>query len=116
VSGDLQRPDCLFKYAKPITADIHPLVEPHLNGAKLSLPVRGSMAVTARSGESWTRADIVRIMKAGIYPAFIILTMSALVHDSPDRAVTAIEPLTGSDKGWMSAVMGLAYLNRQSGR
>jgi hypothetical protein len=23
--------------------------------------------------------------------------MSALVHDSPDRAVTAIEPLTGSD-------------------
>jgi hypothetical protein len=32
VSGDLQPPDCLFKYAKPITADIHPLVEPHLNG------------------------------------------------------------------------------------
>jgi hypothetical protein len=31
----------------------------------LSLPVRGSMAVTARSGESWTRADIVRIVKAG---------------------------------------------------
>jgi hypothetical protein len=31
VSGDLQRPDCLFKYAKPIMADIHPLVEPHLN-------------------------------------------------------------------------------------
>ncbi|KAI3096020.1 hypothetical protein CBS147333_9656 [Penicillium roqueforti] len=31
VSGDLQRPDCLFKYANPITADIHPLVEPHLN-------------------------------------------------------------------------------------
>ncbi|GCB28299.1 hypothetical protein AAWM_11184, partial [Aspergillus awamori] len=28
VSGDLRRPDCLFKYAKPITADIHPLVEP----------------------------------------------------------------------------------------
>ncbi|KAI2707449.1 hypothetical protein CBS147333_9343 [Penicillium roqueforti] len=33
VSGNLQRPDCLFKYAKPITADIHPLVEPHLNRA-----------------------------------------------------------------------------------
>jgi hypothetical protein len=33
VSGDLQRPDCLLKYAKPITAHIHPLVEPHLNGA-----------------------------------------------------------------------------------
>ncbi|KAJ5474060.1 hypothetical protein N7475_003626 [Penicillium sp. IBT 31633x] len=33
VSGDLQRPDCLFRYAKPITADIHPLVERHLNGA-----------------------------------------------------------------------------------
>jgi hypothetical protein len=25
------------------------------------------------------------------------LNMFALVHDSPDRAVTAIEPLTGSD-------------------
>ncbi|CAI7663770.1 unnamed protein product [Penicillium palitans] len=33
VSGDLQRPDCLFKYAKPIMADIYPLVEPYLNGA-----------------------------------------------------------------------------------
>ncbi|OQE63240.1 hypothetical protein PENNAL_c0246G08581 [Penicillium nalgiovense] len=33
VPDDLQPPNCLFKYAKPITADIHPLVEPHLNGA-----------------------------------------------------------------------------------
>jgi hypothetical protein len=30
VSGDLQRPDCLFKYA--ITADIHSLVEPQRGG------------------------------------------------------------------------------------
>jgi hypothetical protein len=33
VSGDLERPVCLFKYAKPTSADIHPLVEPHLIGA-----------------------------------------------------------------------------------
>lgn len=33
VSGDLQRPECQFKYTKPITADTTPLVEPHLNGA-----------------------------------------------------------------------------------
>jgi hypothetical protein len=26
VLGDLQRPGCLFRYAKPITVDIHPLV------------------------------------------------------------------------------------------
>lgn len=33
VSGDLQRPDCLFKYTKPITADISPLVDSYLNRA-----------------------------------------------------------------------------------
>lgn len=27
--GDLQRPNCLFKKTRPITADINPLVEPH---------------------------------------------------------------------------------------
>ena len=40
VSGDLQRPDCLFKYAKPITADIHPLVEPHLVRAVRQEPLK----------------------------------------------------------------------------
>jgi hypothetical protein len=33
--------------------------------AKLSLPLRDSMAVTARSGESWTRADMLIIAKVG---------------------------------------------------
>jgi hypothetical protein len=32
VSGELQRPDCQFKYAKPITADINPLINGRLVG------------------------------------------------------------------------------------
>jgi hypothetical protein len=69
----------LFKYAKPITADIHPLVEPHLNGA-----VR-QRAIEARL-EAWT---------------------STSRRASMARCLTA--PLRwGSTKGWMSAVMGLA--------
>src|ERR1700710_2773010 len=32
VSGELQRPDCQFKCAKPITADIVPLINEHLVG------------------------------------------------------------------------------------
>ena len=49
VSGEMERPDCLFKYAKPITADVLPLIGPNLNGAvrqkaietRLELEVQG---------------------------------------------------------------------------
>jgi hypothetical protein len=46
VSGYLQRPDCLFKYAKPISADTHPLVEPHLVGAVRQLAIEASLEVS----------------------------------------------------------------------
>ncbi|OQE09691.1 hypothetical protein PENFLA_c103G00256 [Penicillium flavigenum] len=58
VSGDLQRPDCLFKYAKPITADIHPLVEPHLNGAVRQRAIEARLEVEVQAFErhrEWSR-------------------------------------------------------------
>jgi hypothetical protein len=51
VSGDLQRPDCLFKYAKPITADI-PLVEPHLVGAVRQRAIEARLEVSRRSSDT----------------------------------------------------------------
>jgi hypothetical protein len=60
VSGDLQRPDCLFKYAKPITADIHPLVEPHLNGAVRQRAVEARLEVEVQAFErhrEWSRRE-----------------------------------------------------------
>jgi hypothetical protein len=51
VSGDLQPPDCLFKYAKPITADIHPLVEPHLNGAVRQRAIEARLKVEVQAFE-----------------------------------------------------------------
>ncbi|OQD78121.1 hypothetical protein PENANT_c086G01457 [Penicillium antarcticum] len=60
VSGDLQRPDCLFKYAKPITADIHPLVEPHLNGAVRQLAIEARLEVEVQAFErhrEWSRRE-----------------------------------------------------------
>lgn len=60
VSGDLQRPDCLFKYAKPITADIHPLVEPHLNGAVRQRAIDARLEVEVQAFErhrEWSRRE-----------------------------------------------------------
>ncbi|OQD70189.1 hypothetical protein PENANT_c268G05202, partial [Penicillium antarcticum] len=60
VSGDLQRPDCLFKYAKPITADIHPLVEPHLNGAVRQRAIEARLEVEVQAFErhrEWSRRE-----------------------------------------------------------
>lgn len=60
VSGDLQRPDCLFKYAKPITADIHPLVEPHLNGAVRQRAIEARLEVEVQAFErhrKWSRRE-----------------------------------------------------------
>lgn len=51
VSGDLQRPDCQFKYAKPITADITPLVEPHLNGAVRQRAIEARLEVEVQAFE-----------------------------------------------------------------
>ncbi|KAJ5481506.1 hypothetical protein N7475_000318 [Penicillium sp. IBT 31633x] len=60
VSGDLQRPDCLFRYAKPITADIHPLVEPHLNGAVRQRAIEARLEVEVQAFErhrEWSRRE-----------------------------------------------------------
>ncbi|KAJ5267903.1 hypothetical protein N7478_010711 [Penicillium angulare] len=60
VSGDLQRPDCLFKYAKPITADIHPLVEPHLSGAVRQRAIDARLEVEVQAFErhrEWSRRE-----------------------------------------------------------
>ncbi|CAG8350697.1 unnamed protein product, partial [Penicillium salamii] len=60
VSGDLQRPDCLFKYAKPITADIHPLVEPHLYGAVRQRAIEARLEVEVQAFErhrEWSRRE-----------------------------------------------------------
>ncbi|CEJ62706.1 hypothetical protein PMG11_11199 [Penicillium brasilianum] len=51
VSGDLQHPDCQFKYAKPITADIIPLVEPHLNGAVRQRAIEARLEVEVQAFE-----------------------------------------------------------------
>ncbi|OKO94928.1 hypothetical protein PENSUB_4812 [Penicillium subrubescens] len=51
VSGDLQRPDCLFKYAKPISADINPLVEPHLNEAVRQRAIDARLEVEVQAFE-----------------------------------------------------------------
>jgi hypothetical protein len=58
VSGDLQRPDCQFKYAKPITADITPLVEPHLNGAVRQRAIEARLEAEVQAFErhkEWSR-------------------------------------------------------------
>ncbi|KAJ6050443.1 uncharacterized protein N7446_010552 [Penicillium canescens] len=60
VSGDLQRPDCLFKYAKPISADIHPLVEPHLVGAVRQRTIEARLEVEVQAFErhrEWSRRE-----------------------------------------------------------
>ena len=60
VSGDLHRPDCLFKYAKPITADIHPLVEPHLNGAVRQRAIDARLEAEVQAFErhrEWSRRE-----------------------------------------------------------
>jgi hypothetical protein len=60
VSGDLQRPDCLFKYANPITADIHPLVEPHLVGAVRQRAIEARLEVEVQAFErhrEWSRRE-----------------------------------------------------------
>ena len=60
VSGDLQRPDCLFKYAKSITADMHPLVEPHLNGAVRQRAIEARLEVEVQAFErqrEWSRRE-----------------------------------------------------------
>ncbi|KAJ5742287.1 hypothetical protein N7533_011696 [Penicillium manginii] len=60
VSGDLQRPDCLFKYAKPITADISPLVDSHLNGAVRQRAIDTHLEVEIQAFErhrEWSRRE-----------------------------------------------------------
>ena len=60
VSGDLQRPECLFKYAKPITADIHPLVEPHLVGAVRQRAIEARLEVEVQAFQrhcEWSRRE-----------------------------------------------------------
>ena len=60
VSDDLQHPDCLFKHAKPITADIHPLVEPHLNGAVRQRAIEARLEVRSRHSSAtreWSRRE-----------------------------------------------------------
>jgi hypothetical protein len=52
--------DCLFKYAKPITADIHPLVEPHLNGAVRQRTIEARLKVEVQAFErhrEWSRRE-----------------------------------------------------------
>jgi hypothetical protein len=60
VSGDLQRTDCQFKYAKPITANITPLVEPHLNGAVRQRAIEARLEVQVQAFErhkEWSRRE-----------------------------------------------------------
>jgi transposase InsO family protein len=60
VSGDLERPDCSFKYAKPITADIHPLVESHLVGAVRQRAIEARLEVEVQAFErhrEWSRRE-----------------------------------------------------------
>lgn len=60
LSGDLQRLDCLFKYAKPITADIHPLVKPHLAGAVRQRAIEARLEVEVQAFErhrGWSRHE-----------------------------------------------------------
>ena len=61
MSGDLQRPDCLFKYTKHITADIHPLVEPHLVGAVRQRTIEARLEVEVQALErhrEWSRREV----------------------------------------------------------
>lgn len=51
VLGDLQRSDCLFKYAKLISADIHLLVEPHLVGAVRQRVIEARLGVEVQAFE-----------------------------------------------------------------
>ncbi|OKP10396.1 hypothetical protein PENSUB_4185 [Penicillium subrubescens] len=67
VSSDLQRPDCQFKYSKlpfsalpPITADITPLVEPHLNGAVRQRAIEAHVEVEVQAFDrhkEWSRRE-----------------------------------------------------------
>ncbi|KAJ5548919.1 hypothetical protein N7513_006153 [Penicillium frequentans] len=60
ISGDLQRLDCLFKYAKPVAADIHPLVKPHLTGAVRQRAIEARLKVEVQAFErhrEWSRRE-----------------------------------------------------------
>jgi len=60
VSGDLQRPNCLFKYAKSFTADIYPLMEPHLNRAVRQRAIEARLEVEVQAFErfrKWSRRE-----------------------------------------------------------
>ena len=59
VPGDLQRFDCLFKYVKPISADIHQGVEPHLNGAVRQRAIETRLELEVQTFErqrEWSRS------------------------------------------------------------
>ncbi|KAJ5267756.1 hypothetical protein N7478_010564 [Penicillium angulare] len=52
-----KRPDCLFKYAKPITADIHPLVEPHCSGPVKQRAIEARLEVEVQAFERHHRRE-----------------------------------------------------------
>ncbi|KAJ5094909.1 hypothetical protein N7532_007200 [Penicillium argentinense] len=60
VSGDLQRPNCLFKYAKPITADIVPLVDERLIGAPRQKAIEARLEAEVQAFErhqEWSKRE-----------------------------------------------------------
>lgn len=60
MSGDLEHPDYSFKYAKPITANIQPLVEPHLAGAVRQYMIEARLEAEVQAFErhrEWLRCE-----------------------------------------------------------
>ncbi|KAJ5112062.1 hypothetical protein N7532_000107 [Penicillium argentinense] len=60
MSGDLQRPNCLFKYAKPITADIVPLVDERLIGAPRQKAIEARLEAEVQAFErhqEWSKRE-----------------------------------------------------------
>src|ERR1700743_819459 len=53
VSGELQRPNCQFKYAKPITADIIPLINERLVGTPRQKAIEDRLEVEVQAFERY---------------------------------------------------------------
>ncbi|KAJ5217921.1 uncharacterized protein N7498_000020, partial [Penicillium cinerascens] len=85
VSGDLKRPDCLFKYVKSITANIYPLVEPHLVRARSR---RSSATVNSRAAKPKPT-----IRSSGTYPRILLRETTSERYSSAREFVDRVQLL-----------------------
>ena len=60
VSGEMERPDCLFKYVKPITADVITLIGSNINGAARQKAIETRLEAEVQAFEryeKWSKCE-----------------------------------------------------------